>query len=852
MNEQRMYGSIHTHMQSRFDTADDIPRFIERLGEYGTAGFVLTDHGVLSAVDDVRKAVEEYNDKNGTSMKFIPGVEAYVEEDEDIFPRKHLILIAKDNEGYKAICRAVSESNRRLDMMDIPRMDKEMLNKYFGPDTAGHGHVYATSACVGGVLSTILHGNQIICSKIERFKTAQKTSDKVLNPASSDYAKLTEMLEKATKQRDDLMAFQKETKAKADKKYAQREKQVEKLRLKGDESYAEARKALDEEEYESNVAIKALEKIKAQLTESGKKIKEIKDALKKMEGKVERYRKLQERIDLLSAQMKSDDELKKTACDEAIYYNRLFGNGFFFIELQNHGMESELLVMPQLAEIARKNAIPVIASNDIHTITNSDDDILARQIIRAKRFNRFEPAEPWDRELYIKTDDELRQALKCAIADDSIIDEAMDNIRNVIDSCNVTFNKESHYPKYKCENGMTADEQLRKFAEDGIEWRFPGRVGWTERYKNQLNYELETMKQMHVSDYHLIVKDFLEYGRIIGKVPAERLWEAPLTIPEAREWVKANGWKTGEGVGPGRGSAVGSLVCYLIGITNLDPLKYGLLFGRFLNPERVTMPDIDSDFRTDVREKVIEFVKHKYGENAVCCILTKGTSKAKNSIRDCARFLGQSKYNDSGALSALAGDICRLIPTDLNTTLDKCEQMLLDVFAEDKDALEIIRWAKLEEGSFTNYGMHAAGVIIADNGDVGEYTPLRYNTKKQRWTTQCDMAQAEEKGLLKMDFLGLKNLDIITDIEKLIEKRTGTAIDASKLPFEKEVFTNIFSNGKTNGVFQFESAGMKDILQQMSPDCYEDLIMLVALYRPGPMDFIPSVIEGKNKRRKSA
>lgn len=852
MNEQRLYSSIHTHLQSRFDTADHIPQFIAKLGEYGAAGFVLTDHGVLSAVDDVNKAVTEYNEKNGTELKFIPGVEAYVEEDEDLFPRKHLILIAKDNTGYRAICRAVSESNRRLDSLDTPRMNKEILEKYFGSDGFGHGHVYATSACIGGVIATVLLGNKLLQTKIENFRNAQKTSDKVMNPASSDYKKLEETLDRLLKQRDDLTVFQKETKAKADKKYAQREKQAEKLRLTGDKSYAEVRKALDAEEYESKVASDALEKIKNQLTDFGKKIKEAKDALKKMESKVQRYKQMEGRIQALTVQLKSKEELDIVARKEAEYYDALFGHGNFYMELQNHGMPDECTVMPELARIARDTGIPVIASNDIHTITNSEDDILARQIIRAKRFGQFKPAEPWDRELYIKTDDELRQALKCIIPDESVINEAMDNIRVIIDSCNVTFEKENHYPKYKCENGMTADEQLRKLAEDGIEWRFPGKSGWTKEYADQLEYELEIIKQMGVSDYLLVVKDFLEYGRVIGKVPPERLDEVPLTIPEAKAWVEMNGWKTGEGVGPGRGSAVGCLVCYLIGITNIDPLKYGLLFQRFLNPERVSMPDIDSDFRTDVREKVIEFVKHKYGENAVCCILTKGKSMAKNSIRDCAKFLGQHKYNDPSVLQTLAGEICRLIPNDLGTSLAKCEQMLTEAFSDDKDAIEVIRWAKLEEGCFTNYGMHAAGVIIADNGDVGKYTPLRYNTKKKRWTTQCDMVQSEEKGLLKMDFLGLKNLDIITDIEKMIEKRTGKVIETSELPFEKEVFQEVFVKGKTNGVFQFESAGMKDTLKQLKPDCYEDLIMLVALYRPGPMDFIPEVVKGKNKRKESA
>lgn len=190
-----------------------------------------------------------------------------------------------------------------------------------------------------------------------------------------------------------------------------------------------------------------------------------------------------------------------------------------------------------------------------------------------------------------------------------------------------------------------------------------------------------------------------------------------------------------------------------------------------------------------------------------------------------------------------------MIPSDIDITIPKCEELLIEAFSDNPDALEIIRWAKLVEGCFTNYGMHAAGVIIADNGDVGEYTPLRYNTKKERWTTQCDKEQAELKGLLKMDFLGLKNLDIITDAVMLIEKRTGKKLHMDEIPFEPEVFSKIFAEGHTNGVFQFESSGMKKTLRQMKPDSFEDLILLVAVYRPGPMDFIPAIVEEKSRQR---
>lgn len=589
-NEIKMYGSIHTHMQSRFDTADNIPRFVGKLADYGAVGFVLTDHGVLTAVDDVRAAVEEINEKRNLNMKFIPGVEAYVEEDDDLFGKKHLILIAIDNIGYSAICRAVTDSNRRLDKYDTPLMNEEILMKHFGPGSKGHGHVFATSACISGVLATPLNGNKLIDDKIERFRNSQKTSDRVLNPASPDYVKIKEKREKLISERDKLTEFKNETKAKADKKYAQREKQVEKLKLLGDESYTDARKELDQEEYETEVAKKAMEKIKNQLSALGKKISALNVELKKVSGKIERYNMLETAIKDLEAKRKSKEDLYAAASSEAVRYRELFGKEYFFIELQNHNMNEERIIMPQLARIARENDIRLIASNDIHTITNSEDDILARQIIRAKRFNRFEAPDVADSELYIKTDEELRFALDRIFPEKDILDEAMNNIKLVIDACGVTFIKEEHYPKYKCEENLTADEQLRKLAYEGIEWRFPGRVGWTEEHQKRLDYELDIMSRMKVSDYHLVVKDFLEYGRIIGKAPADRLDEVPLTIEEAKVWVEENGWDVGEGVGPGRGSAVGSIVCYLIGITGLDPLKYDLLFERYLNIERVSMP----------------------------------------------------------------------------------------------------------------------------------------------------------------------------------------------------------------------------------------------------------------------
>lgn len=411
---------------------------------------------------------------------------------------------------------------------------------------------------------------------------------------------------------------------------------------------------------------------------------------------------------------------------------------------------------------------------------------------------------------------------------------------------------------------MNSNEILDREVLKGIKRRFPD--GMDEEHKARLAYELPIIKDMGYADYHLVVKDFLEYGRLLGYVPKDRLDEAPLTIKGLKKFIKENGWKNqGMLVGPGRGSAVGSLVCYLLGITNLDPLKYGLLFERFLNPERISMPDIDSDLSNTTRGKVIEYVQHKYGQDAVCGIMTTNAQAPKGSINIAAKFYGLKKYNTP--LTSLGRTIAKDVPSDVGVSfstkvdsksgaVDKengkmsLYEFLTDKYKENADALEVIRWAKIVEGSFTAYGSHAAGIVISDNDDVSEYLPLRWNTTSKMMTTQCDMVQVEDNGLLKFDFLGLKTLDIITETLRMIEENYGLIIDPLNIDLaDEKTYREILSTGKTNSVFQLESNGMKNMLKRFKPDCFEDLIILVSMYRPGPLQYLDGVIDVKNGKK---
>lgn len=837
-------GIIHLHSEnSLMDSAQSVNDIVKRAYELECPAITLTDHGTLTGIEDFMTAIDEFNAMNKTNIKGIPGVEAYYAEEDDVTRRRHLVLLSKDIQGYRAISKAVSMSNANIDSKGMPIMNPEIIEKMFAEGSEGHGHVIATSACMIGVVASKLLKNLFVEREITSLEKKLKG---LYDPNSKAYVKNKARVDEIENEIKSISEEVKELDKLAKKPFKKKENA---LKTYTGAEYDEALAALNaEKEGSKNAGIKS-EELKDLRKKLKAEEKRLKDQNKIEEKDHEKWNLYSQKIDDFKTKLEAEDVLLEEAKNEAIKFEKIFGKGNFYLEVQNHRIEEEMRVMPIIAKIAKELNIPVVAANDAHMTRKTAEDAKARQIMRSLRYNKWETAQESDNELYIKDDYELSEILK-EILPDEVVNEAMNNIGVICDACNVDFVKVNHYPKFKSPNGESSAEYLRKLVYSGIEWRYPNKEGWTDNHAERIEYELSVIEKLDVCDYLCIVEDFLRYGRLLGKMdmnnPDPRYLADPYNIDLLAEIVKDD---VGLGIGPGRGSAVGSLVSYLIGITGIDPIKYNLIFERFLNVERVSMPDIDSDFKPDIRNKVLDYVKYTYGEEAVCCIMTKGRQKAKAAIRNCARLLGSELHDDTRHFLDLGDMIAKTVPNTIGVSLDDCWDLLIDKFGSNKFAMQILNNAKLVEGTFTNIGMHAAGVIIADNGDVKEYLPLMYNKKKEQWTTQCDMVQSEARGLLKMDFLGLRNLGIITDTLKLIKERYGKSIDIEKVPLENEVFEKIFAQALTNSIFQFESAGMKQMLQQFRPSSIDDIILLVAAYRPGPMQFLDSVIAVKHGRK---
>lgn len=871
---------LHTHgPQSVNDAATDYDGMIKRAKELGISTIALTDHGTMTGLFPFKNKMVE------AGLKPILGVEAYYQEDDDLSKKAHLILMAKDNIGFKAISKATTQANERIDSKGAPRMNAEILKRNFGPGSEGHDHVVATTACMQGYVNVILLSPFTLKRDIEKLTNKR---DKYKSPFSSEYESITTEL----KEIDDSIVEKRSEKTAADKlakkSFVKKEKTLK--AAEGTESYDALKEQLDKEKAECAVAAttkKALETEIAKLTKEKKKLSAEK---KKLEEDFDKWIALDDEINKLSAGLLSQEEVKEKAKKSLLELADMFGKNNVFVEVQYHGINEEAYCMPIIADIARECNIPMVAANDVHIINNDAKSRLKRQLLRSLRYNKWEAENVGDDQLYMKTNEELAEKLLEILPED-YVQEAINNTVTIDTLCNFENKKESHYPKYHSEiAGETSDGAIRRLALEGIEWRFPGKKGWTPKYKARLEYELKIICSMGYADYHLIVQDFLNIGRKMGHMPEARFNYMTehideMSLDELVKYINEDQSEVGLTIGPGRGSAVGSLVCYLLGVTSIDPIKYDLLFERFLNPERVSMPDIDSDFASEVRDLVLKYVKKKYGENAVCGIMTKGTQAAKGSIRNCARLLGSKMYNDTKTFLSLGDQIAKDVPIAVGISfkskmqfiynektygsiddLNKAENLqinekdlpdtvtyvtladqLKEKYKANANALEIINNAELVEGTFTYYGAHAAGVIISDNSDVSDYVPLMWDDKKQLWKTQCDMVEAEDNGLLKMDFLGLKNLSIITKCLRLIKKRHGISIDIEKVEIKEDVLKYIYQTGETSSIFQFESGGMKQMLRKFKPSTIDDILLLNAAYRPGPMQYLDKIVNVKHK-----
>lgn len=516
----------------------------------------------------------------------------------------------------------------------------------------------------------------------------------------------------------------------------------------------------------------------------------------------------------------------KGAKAEAEALLEIFGEGNFYLELQDQGLEEERVILSDMKKLSEELGIPLVATNDAHYVRQEDakvhDVLLAIQTATTlddEKRMRF----PND-EFYLKSEDEMRKIF-------TYCPEACDNTQVIAEQCNYDFRfGEYHLPEFYAPNGLTNVEYLRKLCYEGLRDRFgvvfaDGKDGEAQavvyaegevyslehtpkELAERLNYELGTIESMGYVEYFLIVWDFINYA-------------------------KSNGIT----VGPGRGSAAGSIVAYCLKITDIDPIRYNLIFERFLNPERVSMPDIDVDFCYERRQEVIDYVTEKYGAARVSQIITFGTMKAKQAVRDVGRALSVSY--------AKTDQIAKAIPFDLGMTIDKALATSPDfktLYETDAEAQEVIDMAKAIEGMPRHASTHAAGVVIS-KAPIDEYVPLYLSEKGP--ATQFTMTTIEELGLLKMDFLGLRNLTVIRDALEMIRADHGVTIDFAKMGYDDSSVYEMIAAGNTGGVFQLESSGMTQFMKNLKPTCFEDVVAGISLYRPGPMDSIPKYIENK-------
>ncbi len=493
------------------------------------------------------------------------------------------------------------------------------------------------------------------------------------------------------------------------------------------------------------------------------------------------------------------------ACEVARRYESVFGKGNYFLEMQDHGIPMQRTVNAGLMRMSEELQIPLVVTNDSHYILAEDweaHDILlclqtGKKLADENRL-RYEGGQ-----YYLKSEQEMRELFPYA-------PQAVENTHRIAERCNVTieFHK-SRLPHFEVPEGFDSWSYLNHLCSEGLQKRYPKDDG---SVKAQLDYELGVIRQMGFVDYFLIVWDFIHYAK-----------------------------EHGIAVGPGRGSAAGSVVSYCLEITDIDPIRYQLLFERFLNPERVSMPDIDVDFCFERRGEVIDYVTRKYGADHVVQIVTFGTLAARGVVRDVGRVM-DLPY-------ALCDQIAKAIPKELNITIDdavKKSQDLRDMMEKDPRVQKLIEMSRQLEGLPRHTSMHAAGVVIGPDS-MDEFVPLSRSSDGQL-TTQFTMTTIEELGLLKMDFLGLRTLTVIQNAVKMLEKR-GKRLDMRRISYEDKKVYDAIGTGKCDGIFQLESAGMKSFMKELKPKSLEDVIAGISLYRPGPMDFIPQYIKGKNNPR---
>ena len=500
------------------------------------------------------------------------------------------------------------------------------------------------------------------------------------------------------------------------------------------------------------------------------------------------------------ALLAGDYEKAKAA---ALYFNDLFGQGNFYIEIQDHGIDAQQHILPLLIRLARETGIPLVATNDAHYLRKEDSKMQSILICiqTGKTVQDADKLEFETDEFYLKSTEEMYDLF-------SIAPDACENTVKIAEMCNFDFEfGVTKLPYFEAPDGMDNQVYFEKLCREGLVRRYGD--GVTDEMRERLEYEIDVIRRMGYTNYYLIVFDFINYAKQQG-------------IP----------------VGPGRGSGAGSLAAYCVGITNIDPIRYNLLFERFLNPERVSMPDFDVDFCYERRQEVIDYVNEKYGHDHVAQIITFGTMAARAAIRDVGRVLGMPY--------AQVDSISKMVPMELKMTLNRALEVSPELKAQyeaDPQVKELIDTAIKIEGMPRHASTHAAGVVITREA-ANEYVPLASNDGVP--VTQFTMTTIEELGLLKMDFLGLRTLTVIKNAEEMVRRREPD-FSMDNISYDDAATYDMLGRSETEGVFQLESTGMKQVLTGLQPKNLEDIIALISLYRPGPMDSIPTYLRNRHE-----
>lgn len=892
------YQELHVHTVGSFrDAANTVKDVFDAAEELGRNAVAITDHGnwtrlfealkertkrekmilekelkcVGAAKEDVQSAlramgvfdsvrnpnekmipfVEKYEDAYVNTVQkaiqFVPGIEMYeslpVENDDH---RWHIVFYAKDWEGAQALfsmCN-LAQLNKHNEM---PRCTTDTMRLFLGEGSRGHGHVIATSACINGRLASTLLQPHYNAEAQKKLLDKQEQMTVIPPETIADgEVYIAELEAELARHRSALSEAKKIGKSNYESALKRARAALEKTMQKdvcgqvalegaGDSLKLVAAKnklrEIEEKAEKASEVRTVLPQMEKDVAEIREKVKKAKEDLANMVKQNGPAKRIQAKIDALKEKSESLGDVYGQAKAAALAYEEILGKGNFFIELQDHGLLREILVRGQLIRLSQETGIPMTVANDVHY-----KDLKMkrkRDIIAALRFPNltvFDVAnETGNDQLYFKSNAEMESLF-------SDIPQAIENTCRIAEACNVYYHKEMHLPEFVDEEGaLCPAEYLRQLAKNNILSRYPDYTKWEDERKKdfdaRLEYELGVIEKMGYSSYIAIVEDFISY--------AKRSYG-----PDA--------------VGPGRGSGAGSLVCYLIGITNIDPLRYDLIFERFLNPERVSMPDIDTDFAPSIRDKVVEYVANRYAyrqhyavdalNGTVCSINTEGVLAARSAIRQVGKV--------TGVAYPICDKIAKLIPATVGMTLETALRdngSLRELYEKDIEVKNLIDDALLVEGTPVQTGVHAAGVIIADK-PISEYAPMFWNNEKNTWVIQYDMVSCEsDLGLLKMDFLGLQNLDILVRTKSFIKKTKGSQTDFSAINDVNDaaVIDNIYGKGDTDGIFQFESGGMKQTLRSFVPKSIDDVILLNAAYRPGPMQYIPVVTDVKLGRSKA-